>query len=102
MAEGGGVELEYFYATSIRNLVQTLRSSVLSASVPCTTSTTQAPIKHLLGQKCATRSNATTKELIYEGWTHVYQRFINEKISNMSGKAQAGLGKERKMAGCYI
>lgn len=43
--------------------------------------------------------DATTKELIYEGWTHVNQRFINEEFSSMPKRLQAVLDGERKMTG---
>ena len=36
------------------------------------------PVKQAL-RKYPHWDNTTTKELIYEGWTHVNQRFINEK-----------------------
>lgn len=33
--------------------------------------------------------DATTKELIYEGWTHVTPKLINEKVASMPERLQA-------------
>lgn len=42
-------------------------------------------------------NNATTKKLIYEGWGHVSQSFINKKISSMLDRLQAVIDGEGKM-----
>ena len=41
----------------------------------------------------------TTKELIYEGWSLVSQRFINEKVATMPGRLRAVIDGEGKMTG---
>lgn len=33
--------------------------------------------------------DATIKKLIYDGWTHVTQKFINEKVASMPERLQA-------------
>jgi len=35
----------------------------------------------------------TTKGLIYEGWSHVSQEYINEKVSTMSERLKAVVRK---------
>ena len=42
------------------------------------------PVKQTL-RKYQGWDDATTKELIYEGWTHVTQKFINEKVVWLRG-----------------
>ncbi len=68
-----------------------------------------ATTPHLLGQKPAAPfgfrkyphwDDATTKELIYEGWTHVTQKFINEKVASTPERLQAVKDGEGKMTGC--
>ena len=43
--------------------------------------------------------DATTKELIYERWTHVSQKFINQNIASMPERLQAVKDGEGKMTG---
>ena len=43
--------------------------------------------------------DATTKELIYEGWPPITQNFINEKVASMPERLQAVKDGERKMTG---
>lgn len=43
--------------------------------------------------------DATTKGLIYEGWTHVTLKFIKEKVASMPERLQAVQDGERKMTG---
>ncbi len=44
----------------------------------------------------------TTRELIYESWSHVSQKYINEKISTMSERLQAVINEESKMTDYWI
>ena len=41
----------------------------------------------------------TTKGLIYEGWSHVSQGFINEKVASMPDRLEAVIRGEGKMTG---
>ena len=41
----------------------------------------------------------TTRELIYEGWTHVSQHFINKRVASMPERMDAVIAGERKMTG---
>lgn len=41
----------------------------------------------------------TTKELIYEGWTHVSQNFINDKVASMPERLEVVIVGEGKMTG---
>ena len=41
----------------------------------------------------------TTKGLIYEGWFHVSQKYINEKVSTMSERLKAVIEGEGRMTG---
>lgn len=43
--------------------------------------------------------DATIKKLIYDGWTHVTQKFINEKVASMPERLQAVKGGEGQMTG---
>lgn len=43
--------------------------------------------------------DATTKELIYEGWATASQKFINEKVESMPERLQAVKDGEGKMSG---
>ena len=40
---------------------------------------------------------ATTKELIYEGWSHVSQRFVNEQVATMPKRLQAVIDDEGRI-----
>ena len=46
------------------------------------------PVKQTL-RKYPHWDDVTTKELIYEGWTHVTQKFIKEKVAGMPERLQA-------------
>jgi len=39
------------------------------------------------------------KKLILKEWSHVSQKYINEKVSTMSEQLQAVIDRERKMTG---
>ena len=41
----------------------------------------------------------TTKGLIYEGWSHVSQEYINEKVSTMPERLKAVIEGEGRMTG---
>ena len=56
------------------------------------------PVKQTL-RKFPYWDDATTKELIYKGWTLVTQKFINEKVATMPEKLQAVKDGEGKMTG---
>lgn len=43
--------------------------------------------------------DATTKKLMYEGLTHVTQKFVNDKVASMPEKFQAVKDGEGKMIG---
>ena len=52
------------------------------------------PVKHYL-RKYPYWDDANTKELIYEGWSHVSQRFFNEQVATMLKRLQAEIDKGR-------
>ena len=43
--------------------------------------------------------DVTTKELILEGWSHVSQKYINEKVATMPDRLRALISGEGKMTG---
>ena len=57
----------------------------------------QPPKQHI--RKYPHWDDSTTKELIYEGWSHVSQHFINEKVASMPDRLQAVIDGEGKMTG---
>ena len=56
------------------------------------------PVKQTL-RKYPHWDDATTKELIYEGWIHVTQKFINKKVVSIPKRLQAVKDEEGKMTG---
>ena len=56
------------------------------------------PVKQHL-RKYPHRDDATTKELIYEGWSHVSQQFVNEQVATMPKRLQAVIDDEVGMTG---
>ena len=42
--------------------------------------------------------DATTKELIYEGWATALQKFLNEKVESMPEGLQAVKDREGKLS----
>jgi hypothetical protein len=94
------------HETGSKNIVRTWKQeNKLKHYFNCASSPDLCPIENMWQvpkqklRKYPHWDDHTTKGLIYEGWSHVSQKYINEKFSTMSERLKVVIEEEGRMTG---